>query len=64
MSEIGVQAFQGCSSLTSVYIPEGVAVIGSLSFAQCTSLISIKLPDSVKIGKNTFYGTPLEYKNK
>ncbi len=40
-------AFQGCTSLTSVTISDGVVVIGRYAFGGCTSLTDIKIPKSV-----------------
>jgi hypothetical protein len=40
-------AFAGCTSLTSVTIPNGVSNIGSYSFNSCSNLTSITIPDSV-----------------
>lgn len=40
-------AFAGCTSLTSVTIPNGIAKIENLAFADCTSLENIYIPDSV-----------------
>ena len=37
-------AFYGCTSLTSVLLPEGLTSIGGYAFAGCTSLASINLP--------------------
>ena len=54
---IGGGAFYGCSSLTSVVIPEGVTSIGGYAFRGCSSLISVTIPDSVtSIGDNAFEG--------
>jgi len=39
-------AFSGCTSLTSITIPDGVTSIGG-AFDGCTSLISITIPSSV-----------------
>ena len=44
---IGSQAFYGCSSLTSVTIPNIVTSIGWSAFEDCSSLISITIPNSV-----------------
>ena len=50
-------AFSGCSSLTSITIPNGVTSIGSYSFSGCSSLTNIEIPDSVtSIGYSTFSG--------
>ena len=44
---IGDRAFLGCSSLTSITLPESVTTIGDRVFLRCSSLTSITLPDSV-----------------
>ena len=44
---IGLKAFLGCSSLTSIHIPNGVTGIGDAAFGGCWSLTSIHIPNSV-----------------
>jgi len=52
---IGVWAFNGCSSLTSVTIPSSVTSIGELAFSHCSSLTSVTIPSSViSIGPGAF----------
>jgi len=52
---IGGYAFQGCTALTSVTIPDSVTSIGDLAFSSCTSLTSVTIPDSVTcIGSSAF----------
>ncbi len=52
---IGDQAFSGCSSLTSITIPDGVTSIGYFSFSGCSSLTGITIPDRVTdIGDDAF----------
>ena len=50
------RAFYGCSEITSITIPEGVATIGNQAFCG-DSLASIAIPSSVdSIGENAFSG--------
>ncbi len=53
---IGGHAFEDCTGLTSVTIPEGVTSIGEEAFNWCTSLASVTIPGSVtSIGYSAFY---------
>ena len=53
---IGGSAFSGCSSLTSITIPDSVTSIGYDAFRGCSSLTSVTIPDSVtSIGYRAFY---------
>lgn len=50
-------AFYGCSSLTSIILPDFITAIGIGSFCSCSSLTSILLSDSITaIGKGSFSG--------
>ena len=46
---IGTSAFKGCSSLTSVSIPNSVTSIGQFAFQNCSSLLSMTIPSSVTL---------------
>ena len=55
VTSIGVWAFCGCRSLTSITIPKGMTSIGDWAFCWCESLTSITIPNSVtSIGKTAF----------
>lgn len=60
VTSIGVMAFDGCSGLTSITIPESVKSIGDEAFNHCSGLTSITIPESVEgIGWRAFYGCGL-----
>ncbi len=57
VTSIGQSAFAGCSSLTSITIPQGVTSIGWQAFASCSGLTSIIIPQGVtSIGISAFSG--------
>ena len=57
ITEIGWTAFDGCTGLTEVTIPNGVTKIGDHAFSRCTDLTEVTIPNSVtKIGSDAFYG--------
>lgn len=47
IDSFGTGTFNGCSTLTSIQIPEGVTNIGISTFNGCTSLTSVSLPESL-----------------
>ena len=53
--EIGESAFEYCTGLTSVTIPDSVTDIGGYAFLNCIGLTGITIPNGVtKIGRNAF----------
>jgi len=50
VTSIGDYAFNGCTGLTSITIPDSVASIGGAAFSGCTSLTAI----NVSAGNNAF----------
>ena len=65
VTNIGIEAFYGCSGLTSIVIPNSVTNIGSDAFYGCSGLTSIVIPNLTSIvipnsvtniGDCAFYG--------
>lgn len=53
---IGISAFDGCSSLSQVVLPNSLQQIDNYAFEYCTGLTSISLPPSIdSIGNGSFY---------
>lgn len=56
VTAIAPYAFQFCTDITSVTIPEGVTAIGEYAFNACSKLSEVSLPASLKtIGDGAFY---------
>lgn len=54
---IGAYAFNGCTGLKSIALPDRLSVIGEYAFSGCSHLASIALPAGLReIGENAFYG--------
>lgn len=55
VTSIGLSAFEGCTGLTSIYIPSGVKTLEQGAFYECSSLTYVKIPEGVtKIGLGAF----------
>lgn len=57
---IGESAFNGCTGLTSITIPDGVTIIGNGAFRNCSNLTTVALPNSIRsTGPISFQGSPI-----
>ena len=55
LTQLGRLVFMGCSSLTSVSLPDGVTQLGNGVFNRCSSLTSVALPDGLtQLGEGVF----------
>ena len=55
VTEIGANAFSGCTEMTAVTIPETIVAIGDHAFADCTNLMEIYVEGKKPAGmKNAF----------
>lgn len=56
VTDLGVGAFYGCTSLNSITIPEGITYISMWAFMGCDGLTSITLPKTLtSIGEESFW---------
>lgn len=59
--EIMNNAFERCSALNDVYLPEGIKIIGDNAFYGCSSMNDITLPSSIEsIGSYAFNETEIK----
>lgn len=57
VTSIADNAFNGCTNVTSVTLPDTITNIGASAFSGCSSLATINIPYSVtKIGEKAFSG--------
>ena len=55
---IGTNAFNECSSLSDIVLPDNLEELGSSVFANCASLRTVTIPQSVKtVGYHLFYNS-------
>jgi hypothetical protein len=59
LKEIGTSAFGGCTSLTTIQLPDTLETIGINAFSGCSSLASINIPVSVtSVNRDSFIACP------
>ena len=57
VTAISKECFRGCSTLTSIHLPDTLGAIGEGAFRNCTGLRGIEIPEGVAfIGRDTFSG--------
>lgn len=60
-ASLGKNAFYGCTSLTSVELPENITSIPDGAFRECTSLTALEIPETVtEIGRSAFEGSAIQ----
>ena len=61
ITEIGRDAFEGCTGLTSIKIPKSVTKIEKGTFKSCRGLVEVIIPDSVEfVGDYAFIDSALK----
>ena len=61
VTKIGAYAFDSCTGMKAITIPDNVTEISSLAFRNCNGLTEIIIPDSVtEIGEGAFEYCPIE----
>ena len=61
VTSIGAYAFQNCTALTLVELPDSLEHLGDYTFENCDSLISLKLPLNTKtVGFGVFRGCNID----
>lgn len=60
-ASLGENAFYGCTSLTSVVLPENITSIPDGAFRECSSLTAVEIPETVtEIGRSAFEGSAIQ----
>ena len=54
VTSIGTHAFNNCTNLTGVTIPNSITFIGSHAFSNCTNLTGVTIPNSTSLSEGAF----------
>ena len=57
VTSIGDRAFEDCSNLTSIYVPNSVKSIGVKAFTGCSNMTKVELDNNAIVSKD-YHGTP------
>ena len=57
VTEIGGNAFEGCSNLSGVSLPPNIVKIGGTAFSGCKAFTEIYIPKTLSDCFNAFYGS-------
>jgi len=61
LTQIGWYAFEGCTALESITLPNSVQIIGNYAFANCTALKTLNIPTgALFIGEYAFANAVIE----
>lgn len=58
LTEIGEYAFNSCTELKEISLPDGVTTIGDMAFAYCSSLTKAEISSVTKMGEGVFAYCP------
>lgn len=61
VTNIGKQAFEGCTALTKIELPDSLLIIDTKAFYECEKLVDVKIPSSLTtLGEYAFAYTSIK----
>ena len=65
LKTVGANAFDYCTNLSYIVLPDGLHTVGNEAFARCENLSCIEIPESViNVGDNAFGGPDFDHFTK